>query len=122
MNADFQVRAGDLKHPITIRIRPTAATGTRAPNGEIDTSLAGTSGWTIRCSPRAGAYPTKGIELTRSEREVSELWMLFVILYRADVPVPTDRIIWRERVFDVISVTDVEGQSRRLDLQTIEVK
>lgn len=120
MNADFQVRAGDLKHPITIRKRSAAIT--RAPNGEKDISLASTDTWEIRCSPRAGVYTAKGIELTRSEREVSELWTVFVILYRADVPVATDRVIWRSRIFDVISVTDVEGQSRRLDIQTIEVK
>ncbi len=119
MNSDFQIRAGELRHPISVRIRPTAA---RGANGEIDTSLASTDTWEVRCSARAAVDATKGIELRRGDREVSELWTLFVILYRADYPQPTDRIILRTRIFDVISVVDVEGRDRRLDIQTIEVK
>lgn len=119
MNSDFQIRAGDLKHPITVYIRPTA---TRAANGELDTSLASTTSWEVRCTPRAAVDSTKGIELTRSDREVSELWTLFVILWRTNAPIATDRIIWRGRIFDVISVVDVEGRDKRLDIQTVEVK
>lgn len=123
MNSDFQIRAGELRHPISVRIRPTATTGgVRAANGEIDTSLPTTDTWEVRCTPRAAVDTTKGIELQRSDRPVSELWTLFVILYRADIPQATDRIIWRSRIFDVISVVDVEGKDRRLDIQTIEVK
>lgn len=122
MNSDFTSRAGDRKHPISIRIRPVRATATLGANGELDTSLASTSSWAVRCSPRAKVDPTKGIELERSDRPVSELWTVFQIAYRAAAPQETDRVIWRSRVFDVMSVVDVEGRERRLDLQTIEVK
>lgn len=115
---DGDILAGELKHPISIRIKPT----TRAANGEIDNSLTGTSSWTVRCSPRASVTFLKGIELIRSDRDASETWVTFGIRYRAALPIESDRIIWRSRVFDIISVSQVAAENTRVELQTKEVK
>lgn len=122
MNGESQVRSGDLRKPISIRIMPTGA-DSRLPNGEPRSkSPAATLDWGERCAPKAAVQFLKGIELTQSQRQTSELWVQFTIRYRTNAPIATDRVLWKGRTFDVISVAEPNAEDRVFDLMTIEVK
>ena len=107
------MRAGKLRHLVTIQKRTLASDGGYEPH---------TASWSTFATVWGAPDPQSGRETTldpqsgQEQAEVSHRWR---IRYTAGVTAD-HRILWGSRTFDIRSVLNIDERSREMVLDTVE--
>jgi SPP1 family predicted phage head-tail adaptor len=104
------IRAGDLRHRISIEKRSSAQD---ASGGQL---LA----WASFASVRASVEPLVGREWESAQQRTARVTTRFRVRYLAGV-LPSMRIVWDGRFFDVKDVLQVRGIHHELVIMAEEV-
>lgn len=104
-------RAGDLDR--LVRIEQDANLGQKDANGD---ALA--PNWTTFAAVWAQKLPVRGMEARQALREVGERYETFFVYYISPLPTEVMRLVdtTTDEIFDIRSVSDVEGARRLLEL------
>lgn len=104
------MRAGELRHPVTIE----SAIETPADAGEWEVAI-----WAVFASTRAQITPLSGTEKFQAQHLDPEVTHLVQIRF-IDGITPEMRIVWGSRTFGIKSVLNVEERSRELEILATE--
>ena len=99
------MNAGSLRHIVVLQEKRPLRD---AMGGEIIT-------FTNRGIVSANAVPLAGRELFAAQQIQPEVSVRFEIRFRPEVR-PEWRVVWQDRIYDVLSVIDVEARGRELHL------
>ena len=104
------MRAGDLRHQVTLQRRDI-----------IRDSMGGqATNWTDVCTTRAGISQLSGRELEVARSIHSEVTHSITLRYRPEFANPTKaaalRLLFRDRVFNIVSVNNIDERCRYLEL------
>jgi SPP1 family predicted phage head-tail adaptor len=101
------MQVGRYRHIITIQRK---AASTDAYGGDVFT-------WSEVCKAWAKVMPLTGRDLMAADAEQHEGKVRFFIRYLAGIE-PTMRIVWQGRYHEIISVADVRGEGKEIELLT----
>lgn len=104
------MRAGELRHRVTIQQKTTTQDTYGAP---VET-------WAALATVWANVEALSGREFFDSQQTVAQADHRITIRYRSDVK-PAMRVIYGTRTFDIQAVLDKEGRKRALELLCKEV-
>lgn len=104
------MRAGQLRHWVALQ----RATQTQDAAGQPRTS------WDTYANVYAAIEPAGGREFQLAGQTQAELTVPIRIRYALNVK-PDDRVVWRERIFEVVSVSSLDERDRQIDLSCREV-
>lgn len=106
------MRAGKLRHRISIqRVIETQESSYNEPTGQ----------WVLFAEVSASIVPLSGRELIRAKQVELETDTEITIRY-LDGLSPKMRIVYRDRVFEILSIINTEERNRELRLLCSEVK
>jgi len=108
------MRPGDLKERIKI-CEPTYSTGDYGDN-----VLNPSKDWNVIATIWAAYRDLSGREFFAARQTNTEITGEFKIRYRADIK-PSYKIIWGNRVLDIISPRDIDGKKQWLYINVKEV-
>lgn len=101
----FRFRAGDLRHVVTIETRQAGA-GTFGEPSDV---------WVAAGTFRAAVRPMMGKELLTNGRETMRAPVRFYA--RVPLVLPAGcRLRWRGVVYDIVSVVDLYGSGKELEI------
>lgn len=104
------MQAGKLRHRVTIQQKTT----TQDPEGMT------TETWTNVATVWAAVEPLKGREYFQAQAVNAEVTTRVRIRYRAGI-IPTMRVLFGARKFDILAVIDQEERHQELQLMCREV-
>lgn len=104
------MRAGRLRHLVELQ----------RDDGAQDAAGQHRESWGMYAMVYAAVEPASGREYQLAGQTQAELNVPMTIRYRTDVK-PKDRIVWRDRVFEIVAVTSVNERDREMDLSCVEV-
>lgn len=104
------MKAGDLRHQVTIQ-RLVQGQGA---SGEV------TLTWTPFATVWGAVEPLSGREYWQAQQTASETSIRVRVRYLAGV-VPTMRVLYGSRVFEILSIVDQEERHRELQLMCREL-
>lgn len=100
------MRAGSLRHSITLQYKSSVSKGT---NGEEVIT------WGTFVTCWADAQPLRGREYIAMRQAASEITTRFTIRYLAGVNT-TMRVVWDSAIYNIVEVIDVGGRNATLEL------
>lgn len=106
------MRAGDLRHRITIQKPPV--TETRDSTGGVDES------WETFATVWASKAHMTSREFFAAQKSNAETTDLFIIRYRDSITTKM-RVLFGSRTYDIIGANDPDGRRRELHLLCKEV-
>jgi SPP1 family predicted phage head-tail adaptor len=105
------MRAGDLRHRVTIQNKGTPARNTAGE--EVIT-------WTEEATVWGSIEPLRGREFLEQQREGGEVTTRIRIRHR-DGLTPSMRAVWGSHTYDILSVIEVQGRQREIHLMCREL-
>lgn len=103
------VRAGDLRHRVTIQQLTTTYNEYNEP---VQT-------WSDVAAVYAAVEPLSGREFFAAEQTQARVNTRIIIRYRAGI-MPTMRVAWGARIYNIRAVIDTEGRHEELQLMCEE--
>lgn len=110
------MRAGKLRHRLELQANSQAVDA----YGDPRPSRNNAASWTTEATVWGEVRPLVGREAVEASRVVAELTHWVFIRYRAGVT-PQKRIKWGSRIFNILSVANVEERGRELQIMCKEV-
>ena len=102
---------GFLRHTVTIQQRAAGTDESGAANGN----------WTDFATVHAAMWPLRGKELYAAQEYASSVEVRIRIRYAPGI-VPSMRVTWQGRVFEVLYIVDPELRHITLDLMCREIR
>jgi SPP1 family predicted phage head-tail adaptor len=77
--------------------------------------------WSTYISAWASVAPVKGREFTGQDRTQSQITHRFYVRYTGQTALlgTNDRIVWRNNVYDIQSIIDIDGRRREIEIMAI---
>ena len=109
--AEFQINAGEFKHPITIeRVEKVKDEDNRLIEQ-----------WTTLCNARAKILWTRGNEYSENYGTNSEVEATFYIRYNYKDITSRDRLIYKDEAYDIIYINNVQENNRYYEIKAKKV-
>lgn len=104
------MRVGQLRHWVQLQRDDGSedAAGQRRPN------------WNTYANVYAAIEPAGGREFMLAGQTQAELTVPIRIRYALNVK-PSDRVVWRDRTFEIVSVSSMDERDRQIDLSCREL-